>query len=118
MNQFNGKRVHFIGIGGIGMSGLAQMCRELGAVVSGSDRGVNAPENRAIFHSLRQNGITIYPQDGSFVKHGGVDYIIYSTAIEADNPDFSAAPETARLHRSQALFMAIQSTPCRYSAAI
>ena len=118
MNQFNGKRVHFIGVGGIGMSGLAQMCKNSGAEVSGSDRGVNAPENYSIFHCLRQNGITIYPQDGSFVKHGKVDYLIYSTAIESDNPDFTAAPDTPRLHRSQALFMAIESVNCRSSIAI
>ena len=43
------KRIHFIGIGGIGMSGLAAMACHLGFEVTGSDRGADKPENQRIF---------------------------------------------------------------------
>ena len=56
--------LHFVGIGGIGMSGLAQMCAGIGLKVSGSDRAVDNPENRRIFNALRNQGIAIYTQDG------------------------------------------------------
>ena len=39
MSDWAGRQLHFIGIGGAGMSGLALVCAELGATVSGSDRG-------------------------------------------------------------------------------
>lgn len=98
---------HFVGIGGIGMSGLAQLLREMGCRVSGSDRDSEKPENRVLFDSLRQFGIEIYPQDGSYAKNGTPNIVIYSTAVESGNPDFVAAGEARLLHRSQALAMAM-----------
>ena len=106
--MFNDKLwAHFVGIGGIGMSGLAQLLREMGCRVSGSDRDSEKPENRVLFDSLRQFGIEIYPQDGSYAKNGTPDIVIYSTAVESGNPDFVAAGEARLLHRSQALAMAM-----------
>ena len=55
------KHLHFIGIGGIGMSGLAAMCVESGFRVTGSDRGAERPENRRILDALEKQGIRIYP---------------------------------------------------------
>ena len=81
-------KIHFVGIGGIGMSGLAAMCYNLGYEVTGSDRGADKVENQRILGALRNQGIVIYPQDGSFVKDGLPEKIVYSTAIENDNPDF------------------------------
>ena len=43
------KNIHFVGIGGIGMSGLAAAAKDLGWQVSGSDRAAERPENRRIF---------------------------------------------------------------------
>ncbi len=103
-----GDRLHFVGIGGIGMSGLAQMCRAAGCRVTGSDRGSHLPENRRILDKLELQDITIYPQDGSFAAAGPVDFLVYSTAVEEGNPDFTAAPDTPRLHRSIALAQAIK----------
>ena len=97
------EKLHFVGIGGIGMSGLAAMARTLGYDVTGSDRGSGRPENRRIFSALENQGIRIYPQDGSFVRDGLPDRIVYSTAIEEDNPDFKAGKGVARLHRSVVL---------------
>ena len=47
------RALHFVGAGGIGMSGLAQMARALGCRVTGSDRALNKPENAALFEALR-----------------------------------------------------------------
>ena len=68
-------KLHFIGIGGIGMSGLAAMCRDAGHQISGSDRGAGLPENRHIFSKLETQGITVYPQDGSYINGGKPDFL-------------------------------------------
>lgn len=96
--------LHFIGIGGIGMSGLAAMCRDQGMTVTGSDRGADLPENARIIDALRNQGVAIYPQDGSYLeKSGRPDFLVYSTAIEEDNPDFVAGAGIPRLHRAELL---------------
>lgn len=99
------KSLHFVGVGGIGMSALAQMAACLGCETSGSDRALNSPENRRIIDSLRAKGVRLYPQDGSrFDDAPAPEALVYSTAIEEDNPDFIKAPQgTARLHRSEAM---------------
>jgi UDP-N-acetylmuramate--alanine ligase len=56
-----------------------------------------------MFSAIKNQGIKIYPQDGSFAGDGLPDFLVYSTAIEEDNPDFLAAGETPRLHRSALL---------------
>ncbi len=102
----NKRRWHFIGIGGIGMSGIAQMASGRGYIVSGSDRGYGRSENNVIFRPLEKCGIRIYPQDGSFAAQGGADVVVYSSAIEQDNPDLKAAENLGNavlMHRSTAL---------------
>ncbi len=103
--------LHFVGAGGIGMSALAQMAACLGCAVSGSDRALGAPENEVIFRALRAQGVKLYPQDGSrFAQETAPDAMVYSTAIEEDNPDFLAAPEScARIHRSEALRLLVRA---------
>ena len=70
------KYLHFIGIGGIGMSGLAAWCRSLNIRVSGSDRDAGKKENSHIFGPLRNQGIELFPQDGSFAKAGLPDALL------------------------------------------
>ena len=102
--------LHFVGVGGIGMSGLAQMALSLGREVSGSDRALDNPENARIIDSLRFQGVKLYPQDGSVYKDLSPEAIVYSTAIEEDNPDFKLAPSgTVRLHRSEAMGLAVKA---------
>lgn len=117
-NLSPGAKLHFVGIGGIGMSGLAQMCAYAGFVVSGSDRGSDRPENRRILDMLELQGIRIYPQDGSYIADGKPDVLVYSTAIEEDNPDFAAGRGIARLHRSQLLADVIASDGAENSIAV
>lgn len=102
-----GSHLHFVGIGGIGMSGLAKMLVEQGYKVTGSDRGADKPENHRIIDTLANSGIRIFPQNGSFIEVNAPDYLVYSSAIETDNPDFQAAPSIPREHRAMTLAAAI-----------
>ena len=112
------KNLHFVGIGGIGMSGLAAAAKDMGITVTGSDRGAERPENRAIIGALRNQGIEIYPQDGSrFDAPPLPDTLVYSTAIEEDNPDFVKSGTTPRLHRSGLLRHLLEISG-KYSIAI
>lgn len=111
-------KLHFVGIGGIGMSGLAQMFKWLNCEVSGSDRDMDKPENARIANSLKSQSILMFPQDGSFIKTFHPDYIIYSTAIEKDNPDFTVSQAIPRIHRAEALSEAIKNIRHTESIAV
>ena len=95
--------VHLVGIGGIGMSGLAQLLRWAGHEVSGSDRALENPENTELFQRLSRQGIRLFPQDGSGITAMSPACLVYSTAIEDDNPDFVAGKDISKWHRSDAL---------------
>ncbi len=112
-------KIHFIGIGGIGMSGLSAMYKAQGYEVSGSDRGADKPENQRILAPLKAQGIRIYPQDGSFFAAEESDIVVYSSAIEADNPDFAVLPDNIiRLHRSEALQKIILESSFKTTIAV
>ena len=85
------RAVHFVGIGGVGMSGLAQLAHQLGYTVSGSDRSFQP--KRSPYRELIASGIQITPQDGSGLLTEDPLDVVYSTAIEADNPDLIGAHE-------------------------
>ncbi len=110
--------IHFVGIGGIGMSGLAQFYRWAGFKVSGSDRALNNPENAELFAKLKKQGIEIFPQDGSFAVNRQTDVMVYSTAIEKDNPDFVAGKEIEKWHRAKALANIVDFLKNRTSIAV
>ena len=103
-----GGKVFFAGLGGIGMSALAQFFRSLGFAVAGSDRDISSPSQADLFAKLAKQGINHYVQDGSGVKEFQPDLIVYSSALEEDNPDFIAAGDTSRLHRSAAMAAAVK----------
>ncbi|MBR2425185.1 MAG: hypothetical protein IKB16_00435 [Lentisphaeria bacterium] len=100
------KSLHFVGIAGIGMSGVAQAAASLGIRVTGSDRAIHAPENKKILDSLRKQGIVLYEQDGSVYKDYTPEMLVFSTAVEEGNPDFR--PDVARLHRSEAVTLLVE----------
>ena len=95
---------HLIGIGGVGMSALAQAMLDAGAGVSGSDRLLDAGDATDTLQRLRGQGVTLHPQDGSGVIAGAAGVIV-STAIEPDNADLrrSQALGIPVLHRAAAL---------------
>jgi UDP-N-acetylmuramate--alanine ligase len=82
-----GKRIHFIGIGGSGMSGLARIALADGISVSGSDS-----KDSSVLTALSALGATIFnSHEASNVD--GADVVIYSTAISASNPEIARALE-------------------------
>ncbi|HOY61806.1 MAG: UDP-N-acetylmuramate--L-alanine ligase [bacterium ADurb.Bin236] len=93
----------FIGIGGSGMSPIAQTLAAQGHGVCGSDRNNDRGLNQASFDRLKAAGIKLFPQDGSGVA--GCDFVVASSAIEDTVPDMARARELGirTLHRSQAL---------------
>jgi UDP-N-acetylmuramate--alanine ligase len=79
------QRVHFVGIGGIGMSGIAEVLLNLGFKVSGSDLRHSAVTDR-----LARLGATIY--EGHKAEHvAGAEVVVTSSAIGKDNPEIVAA---------------------------
>lgn len=78
-------RVHFIGIGGIGMCGLAELLHNMGAKVQGSDLTENAQAQR-----LKELGLTVFI--GHSAEHiKGADVCVYSSAVKKDNVEYRAA---------------------------
>lgn len=89
------------------MSALAQMLNFQGVKVSGSDRALENPENSRIISALRNQGIQLFPQDGSFSQDTTPEVLVFSSAIEDDNPDFMALPDITKVHRADMLAKAI-----------
>jgi UDP-N-acetylmuramate--alanine ligase len=93
------KRIHFIGIGGYGMSALARVLLDLGYYVSGSDQ-----KQSKITDKLAQEGAVIHLcHDAKYLN--GAEMVVYSTAIPADNPELLAAHASGvqLWHRSELL---------------
>ena len=79
------KHVHFVGIGGAGMSGIAEVLLNLDFQVSGSDMADNAATQR-----LKGLGATVYI--GHLPQHvEQADAVVVSTAVKSDNPEVAAA---------------------------
>jgi UDP-N-acetylmuramate--alanine ligase len=98
-DEMKGRKVHFIAIGGAGMSGLALVCKELGAEVTGSDRAESSYMDR-----LRAAGIE--PALGHDAEQVPADAeVIVSTAIGDDNPELARARERGQkvVHRGELL---------------
>lgn len=83
-------RVHVSGIGGVGMSALAQALLDQGIRVSGSDRLLDTGDLTETLACLQRQGVTLGPQDGSGVT-SETSRLVISTAIEADNPEMVKA---------------------------
>ena len=92
-------RVHFIGIGGAGMSGIARLFREAGLRVTGSD--IRASET---VEALRASGVPVTIGHAA-ANIDGADTLIITGAIAEDNPEFLAARERGLpiIHRAKAL---------------
>lgn len=76
------KRIHFIGVGGIGMSGIAELLANLGYAVSGSDAKRSSVTDR-----LATLGVTVAPAGHAAVNVGNADVVVYSSAVRPDNPE-------------------------------
>jgi UDP-N-acetylmuramate--alanine ligase len=79
------KHIHFVGIGGAGMSGIAEILRNLGYTISGSDLS-DSPTLK------RLEGLGIHTFTGHDARHiEGADAVVTSTAVQGDNPEVVAA---------------------------
>jgi UDP-N-acetylmuramate--alanine ligase len=76
------KKIHFVGIGGIGMSGIAEILLDQGFKVSGSDKGLSEVTER-----LEKLGAKVY--EGHKAEHvaDDVDALVYSSAVALENPE-------------------------------
>jgi UDP-N-acetylmuramate--alanine ligase len=99
-----GKRIHFVGIGGSGMSGLARIAISHNIKVSGSD-----VSDSSVLSALRALGAEIFiGHDAKNVN--GADLIVFSNAIKSDNPERKCGSELGipEITRAKALALLLQ----------
>src|SRR4051794_21093257 len=99
MSDWAGRKLHFVAIGGAGMSGLALVCDELGATVTGSDRAESS-------YVERLRGAGLEPRIGHDPDAVPADAeVVVSTAIGDDNPELRRARERGQrvIHRGELL---------------
>ncbi len=87
---WSGRRLHFVGVGGSGMSGYARAAHALGASLSGSDRA-----DSFYLRRLRQEGVldAAIGHDAANLPAGQDVEVVYSSAVPAENPERAAARE-------------------------
>ena len=105
-----GKRFFFVGVGGSGMMPLAMILAARGAIVAGSDRGLDQGRVPAKFDDLRAKGVALFPQNGSGIVSAD-QTVVASAAVEATVADIVAAdrlgcPRLSRAELNAALFNA------------
>lgn len=88
MNLNNINKIHFIGIGGIGVSAVARMMLGEGKIVSGSNLGQSE-----ITAELKKLGATIFSEHNKDNLNDDVEMIVYSPAVPNDNPELRKAQE-------------------------
>ncbi len=96
--------IHFTGVGGAGMSALAQIHAMDGGPATGSDRDFDRGRGAVLSKKLEALGVRLFPQDGSALTRE-TDLVVLSTAIEDSNPEIAAAKALGvpLMHRSEFL---------------
>ena len=82
--RMNKQIFFFCGIGGSGMSAIAQVLLHQGHTVRGSDRSYDQGQNADLYAQLQTLGVALFPQDGSGVD-ADVDVLVVSSAVEPDD---------------------------------
>lgn len=100
MQEISTRHIYFMGIGGIGMSGIAEILLDFGYRISGSDIKVSAVTER-----LQKKGATVYIGQKAENITEDIDYVVRSTAIRDTNEELVRVKELnlPMLHRSQML---------------
>jgi UDP-N-acetylmuramate--alanine ligase len=111
---WEGRRLHFVGVGGAGMSGYARAAHALGATVSGSDRAQTPYLERLSEERVLD---ALIGHDASNVPEGAGVEVIYSSAVPADNPERVAARERGLADRPRAELLA-ELTALRRTIAV
>ena len=99
-----GGRDHLLGVGGVGMSALAQALIDAGRTVTGADRLVDGGGTTPVLEALRRQGVRLFPETGAGID-SETSRVIVSTAIEESNPGLVRARELGLpvVHRAAAL---------------
>lgn len=106
--------IHFVGIGGIGMSGIAQILSRQGYTISGCDIDLN----KQSVNDLLALGCAVYKGNNTPKCHdASIDILVYSTAIQKDNPEILAAQKRGIPTIRRALMLA-ELMRTKYSIAI
>lgn len=106
--------IHFIGIGGIGMSGIATILRYQGYRISGCD----ADLDQSSIKKLQELGCAIFKGNNTHqCKDPSIDIVVYSSAIQIDNPEIRAAQARSIPTIPRALMLA-ELMRTKYSVAI
>jgi len=79
-------KIHFIGIGGIGVSGIASVYKQKGHIVAGSDA-----EPSEVTADLQKQGIAVFVGQKASNIAKGIDFVIYSEAVPSNNPELKEA---------------------------
>ena len=103
-----GDRDHLLGIGGVGMSALAQALIDAGRTVTGADRLVDCGGTTPVLEALRRQGMGLFPETGAGID-SETSRVIASTAIEESNPVLlrARALDVPVVHRAAALAEAL-----------
>ena len=103
MNNYENKKIHLIGIGGVSMSGIAYMLKDLNAIVTGTDANESA-----LTRKLKENNIeVIIGTSDELIKNA--DIVIYTAAIKENNPDMISAKKYNKELYERAKFLGILS---------
>lgn len=81
------QKVHFIGLGGIGVSAIARLFLTQGRTISGSDRQTDSP----VIKGLKKLGAKIYRGHQASQVPAGVELVVYTTAVGSQNPEWAEA---------------------------
>lgn len=112
LKDLKDKKFHFIGIGGISMSALAQVLKRNGIYVQGSDLSVNTETQK-----LESKGVKIfYEHDKKNMKD--IDIVVYTSAINEDNPELKFALKSKKMILKRAELLGMVAREYMYTIAI
>jgi UDP-N-acetylmuramate--alanine ligase len=112
---WEGRRLHFVGVGGAGMSGYARAAHALGAQVSGSDRAASPYTERLAADGVLQ--ASIGEHDAANLPAGDDVEVVYSSAVPPENPERAAARARGLPERPRAELLA-ELTALRRTIAV
>lgn len=106
--------IHFVGIGGIGMSGIAQILKNQGYTISGCDMDMDQQSVK----DLKAAGCLVYEGNNSLACHDtSIDILVYSSAVRPHNPELLAAQQRGIPTIPRALMLA-EIMRTKYSVAV
>ncbi len=112
--MYNKGHIHFVGIGGIGMSGIAKILKQQGYIVSGCDKDI---AQKSVL-DLINLGCQIFEGNNTQYCHSNsIDILVYSTAIQENNPEIQAARQRSIPTIPRALMLS-ELMRTKYSIAI